>query len=806
MTVDRSLFGVVRERLTTAELSALAKELIEAQLGDAPAGDAVEASTASGGRTYLSSIEVTGFRGIGPTAVLDIEPGPGLTVVAGRNGAGKSSFADALEYLLTGTSFRWQGKGSAAWKTGWANLHHDGDRSVAVSFVTEGSGADGSADAIELRHVWPKGAELDGGNATATAGERATSVEELGWGPALDLYRPFLPYGELDSMLSEGPSRLYDALAGILGLEDLVALSAALADQRKQLDAHDKATKAALVELHALFDDSDDPRATRCAAALTGRTWNLDEVEDALRGSTESADPTSEINRARQLINLAAPSPERVDATVTEFDAARAAVQQWQGTDADRSLRTARLLEQALDLHEHAGDSDCPMCGQGRIDAAWRDDAQRQISELRQVAAAADGAQRRLEEARSSVSELIRLPDVLVSEAVTWPVDVGALRAAWLELAAVEQLPDDQVGAAVRTRTAAVQAAAAGAADAADAWIRSHEDSWRPIAEPLTAWLLDARTAVAIKPRVTALKDAEKWLSELSDSLRAERFAPIESRAVEMFTTMRAASNVSLDRLQLVGKANRRRLELDVAVDGQDGAGVAVMSQGELNALALSLFLPRATLPDSPFGFVVIDDPVQSMDPSRVDGLARALEKVAADRQVIVFTHDDRLPTAIRSLGIEATILQVQRRKNSEIEVRPVHDPAKQYLSDANFIRKMQLPPQVQQAVVPALLRQAIEAAAQVAVRRRRLRGGATIDDVDEELADLETVELVGLVLLDRKADKSDVYDAVRDRFSAEWATALSECNSGAHNSSSLNLEQLSTRAGKLARKLQDVA
>jgi hypothetical protein len=35
--------------------------------------------------TYLANIEVTGFRGIGPTATLNLIPGPGLTIVTGRN-------------------------------------------------------------------------------------------------------------------------------------------------------------------------------------------------------------------------------------------------------------------------------------------------------------------------------------------------------------------------------------------------------------------------------------------------------------------------------------------------------------------------------------------------------------------------------------------------------------------------------------------------------------------------------------------------------------------------------------------------
>src|SRR5687768_1971026 len=41
---------------------------------------------------YVGSITVEGFRGVGPSATLAVRPGPGLTLVVGRNGSGKSSF------------------------------------------------------------------------------------------------------------------------------------------------------------------------------------------------------------------------------------------------------------------------------------------------------------------------------------------------------------------------------------------------------------------------------------------------------------------------------------------------------------------------------------------------------------------------------------------------------------------------------------------------------------------------------------------------------------------------------------------
>lgn len=69
------------------------------------ASDEVEANG-----VVLTSIKVEGFRGIGAACELPIAPKPGLTIVAGRNGSGKSSFSEALELVLTGGTYRWANK------------------------------------------------------------------------------------------------------------------------------------------------------------------------------------------------------------------------------------------------------------------------------------------------------------------------------------------------------------------------------------------------------------------------------------------------------------------------------------------------------------------------------------------------------------------------------------------------------------------------------------------------------------------------------------------------------------------------
>ncbi|MCV7434918.1 AAA family ATPase [Mycolicibacterium bacteremicum] len=95
-------------------------------------------STADVSPTYLTNITVSGFRGIGSTAKLDLHPAPGLTVISGRNGSGKSSFAEAVELALTGSSYRWRGK-QALWSESWRNLHKPNPCALRVGFTREGS-------------------------------------------------------------------------------------------------------------------------------------------------------------------------------------------------------------------------------------------------------------------------------------------------------------------------------------------------------------------------------------------------------------------------------------------------------------------------------------------------------------------------------------------------------------------------------------------------------------------------------------------------------------------------------------------
>ena len=337
--------------------------------------------------------------------------------------------------------------------------------------------------------------------------------------------------------------------------------------------------------------------------------------------------------------------------------------------------------------------------------------------------------------------------------------------------------------------------------------LEARQDVWRPHATTLHEWLPKARKAKQATESLPNLKAAETWMKKTADAIRNERFAPIADQTKAIWDQLKLQSNVSLEKVHLGGTGKQRKVELKVTVDGQEGAALSVMSQGELHSLALSLFVPRATLKESPFRFIVIDDPVQSMDPARVDGLARVLQAASSDRQVVVFTHDDRLPESIRRLAIQATVIEVTRKEGSLVAPRLSKDPVSRYIEDALSLAKTNdLPQEVARRVVPGLCRQAIEAACMEAIRRRRIGRGEPHTDVENLLAGINGARpLAALALFDDPDRAGDVMPRLNKENKAS-ADTFRAVNEGSHEGLPGDMLDVVRNAEKLSRWMQTLA
>jgi ABC-type Mn2+/Zn2+ transport system ATPase subunit len=785
---DRALLGLVVDRLEAKPPADGADDLILAAFESADALDAVvrgEAGTsetirASGARSspasavYLNSIEVEGFRGIGPPATLSIDPGPGLTLVVGRNGSGKSSFSEALEMVLLGTNQRWEQR-VKVWRDGWQNLHHRHTR-VAARFSV-----DGRKQPLDVARVWKEGEGVDA--STLMVDGKPASTTSLGWVQQLAGYPPLLSHNELEHALDREQSKLYDALAGILGLGDLAGAQQVLRDARLDREHVSKAARDALPALRALLERTTDERAELVRSALGAKSWDLDVVATTVDG-TAASDERSVLRKLRDLAGLPVLDRERLNAATGELREAAAAAEKLRSTDAGRAHEIASLLQQALEVHAHAEGERCPVCGtDGVLTYQWRVQARDQVAALQAEADAVRRSREMLAGSTRHARQLVTSQPLALRDGAGAGVDIAPVVALWEQWERVAS-EDDALALAshLDTHGPPLIAAVAELRRAAAAELERLERAWRPAADAILAWLPLGRRAADAEREVTRLKDAERWLKDAHDELRDERFRPIAGAVQENWTELRQDSNVSLGELRLLGAAAQRRLSLDVKVDGEPGSALGVMSQGELNCLALSLFLPRASMPESPFRFVVIDDPVQAMDPAKVAGLATVLARAAKDRQVIVLTHDTRLADAMRALDIAATVIEVVRREQSVVELRRVQDPVQRYIEDAFAVAMSRDVPAEALRVVPGFCRLALEAASALTTTRRLLHQGRTYAEVQVALAKPTTLNMSLALALLNDAERSGDVAAFLQRHHPWAVDVVKVCNRGAHS------------------------
>lgn len=757
-------------------------------------------------RAFLTEITAQGFRGIGAEASLALTPGPGLTLVVGRNGSGKSSFAEGLEVLFTGDSGRWSGR-TKVWKEGWRNLHHPHPALVEAEIVRE-AGAP-----TRVTRSWAEDSDVDSSTVSVQEhGKPKAGLDSLGWSTALSNYRPFLSYNELGSMLDEGPSKLYDALSVVLGLEDLVHAQKALADERlarkKALDRAKEAATALIRRADELLAAEGDDRIARAVELLGAKTWDPGALEQLAMGGADAPDDAV-IDILERVAAVASPERSAVDDAVARLRGAAAALDDVRGTDAARAQEVAALLEQALAHHEHNADETCPVCGtENVLDSSWRDRTHSEIERLRAEARRADDATRTLGRAVETARRLVSPVPGALNDAGAVGIDTSEAVAAWSRWSEGAPIDDPSALAShLEGELDALEDAIGEVRKKAQAELRRRHDRWLPLAADIAAWIAAAATAQEDAEKIADLQKAERWLKDTSGAIRDERFAPIADKAAAMWKQLRQQSNVELGGVTLAGSGPARKVALDVTVDGVEGAALGVMSQGELNSLALSLFLPRATMDESPFGFIVIDDPVQSMDPSRIDGLARVLEDAAKTHQVVVFTHDDRLPESTRRLGIDAHIIEVHRRQNSVVELKEARHPVTTAIDDAlTLAQTKELPAEVRRRVVPGFCRAAIEAACIEVARWRRLRRGTAHAEVEKLITGASTLRaLLALALFDDETRGQEVPGRLNQQFGHRAGDTFFTVNKGAHQGANEDLIALSKDSQKLADQILEL-
>lgn len=164
----------------------------------------------------------------------------------------------------------------------------------------------------------------------------------------------------------------------------------------------------------------------------------------------------------------------------------------------------------------------------------------------------------------------------------------------------------------------------------------------------LDARLRLAQVKAAVVTAVTKLDHQAKLVKCLSAiktnaiSLKASELAEkvVSKELAEALNREFKALGVGTLRVSLQSRADRgkalHKLKLELPQSRNPGD---ILSEGEQRAVAIGAFLAEVGLSGDKGG-IVFDDPVSSLDHRRRERVAKRLATEAAQRQVIVFTHD----------------------------------------------------------------------------------------------------------------------------------------------------------------------
>jgi chromosome segregation protein len=621
----------------------------------------------------LRAIELESFRGFAEAQSFDLDAD--VVLVRGDNGSGKTSLVDGLLWLLTGglSRLRDRAKGLRRGHDGVVNLYTgsparvrlklalDGGR--VVDFERRGTAAKSELSAWEDETALDHPAELLARALGDLTEEQLPEAVET-WG--------VLQQHALAAALGGGVM-LHQRMSAVLGLERLTLFTdstarvvKSLAVDRKRLEStrddlcvrHRKAKETfAAVQAAAKEPDAVSQLIASRLREIAGELPS----DVTLKDSPSDLEAIASLGRAIGLLIDAARDvvQRHVEATAAK-NAVTVAVDQ---VEAELARLTARakeavqrapvriqLASAALDL---LGDH-CPVCGQAIEEESVRrhmlelleasqvesqaaadmqsavTDAQARLLKAREAerlrthtVGGRDAAVRRLRQVLESTGAL-RIDEVLLSpdEAGTLVERMEYLQARTRDLfLEAQRLESGQVtrfqSEAERLGVEVAQAES----DLLDMKARCE----RAVA------LDEAAHKAADRIVKRALKRIEPSFAEVFD-----RLAPHPT-----FTELRTKQDIFYKKNQIVPEVYDGERDLSANPE-------LIFSEGQRNVVALSYFLGLAlNARGGALPFLVLDDPLQTMDILGVLGFADMCRRIREHRQILVTTHDRRFATLL---------------------------------------------------------------------------------------------------------------------------------------------------------------
>ena len=659
----------------------------------------------------ILDLTISDFRGFGRNRrPLDLEGG--LVLFHGPNGYGKSSVAEAIEWLFYAATQRRQ-LGDAVSKTEYAGTYGNVHRSGPAEVSARVRMPDGREHVLMRRLALGAKDEasqlfIDGAPGSFAA---------IGVDPA-EPACPVVAQHSLQAFIHTKPKERRDAISAALGLEEVTSFKSALDSARRSLS---RTPPSQVTEARALLKGFAPALALIPETAAVGARWNetpvrIDYREDfaaiqraarqfagpapathaelleALRGARRQASkavfdtariaPAPAAESAVSLLSQAAAGcREALGAVAAEATLAAAA------TTAAYSSDILAFWEAGLHLAQE--DGRCPMCESPTLTAPQRETLQSRVAAHKQVIEANHRLKTATAHAVGALESLerpIREATVVELLPAEWETLAGLMKGAegtlekfraahWSQAESGRKLGETVRAAVVRLKGLAAELAdpsrTAGAVEemtrapevltaALERHVeaaRAYQAGWGEFARVVTERIggsdlvgqidsvgkaLKSASAIQVLAVYDSILDSSKALMQLTESyLQRKQTELLKQRGKEvqnLYDRLNPGAPVGFDDME----PGSDQIKLHARSFGVRMSAAANLSECQLNCLGLAVSIMRATAPGSPFGFVVLDDPIQSMDGAHCEAFLGSILPYLMDhhgKQVILLSH-----------------------------------------------------------------------------------------------------------------------------------------------------------------------
>jgi len=589
----------------------------------------------------IETITLSWFRGAAEHAVLDT--GSKSVVVYGANGSGKSTFADAIEYLVQNGKIKHlahEYSGSKQEK-GVRNTHAPPNEATTITVRFEGG------DSVR--------AEIAPDGRLFLASEPAELAAAM---QAWELQRLILRQDEVANFVHAVKGEKYSVLLPLLGLDALEGAAENLRQlaqrvrTRSQLAQKEQRLRDLSNTAMQHLPDLSEGKVVECLKRLAGTyvgqpPGELAALTEAVASGIEGRIKSAEPENRRHLL-LGQIHGEDLPKKLAAVTQAQANI--YGEVDALLDRRIAVLERTQAFIAELGGEREeivCPACGRAIRAVDFMQHVRDELVALESVRSAltlARGARQALAISLRQVLDKTKEPDV----------------SGWLDLPAQKDCKE------AVTRLGQIDlerweerwsAQALHAFDSCIPVVTSHVQTAMATAPPSTQQLIaDEKMveAAASIPEIKALQLETAGIRNITEALGASEnevrnaiktrtraiIQGISGEAQRLWSKLHPDEPIEDIHLYIPGDADKA-IDIGLKFFGVDQPSPRLtLSEGHRNSLGLCIFLALVGLDKAEDRPIILDDIVSSLDRGHRGMLVDVLLEDLGDRQVLLFTHD----------------------------------------------------------------------------------------------------------------------------------------------------------------------